>query len=119
MLYGLDELSLDDIHEEWRKSVFGSEYKYKYDVNSLNDMNHIHDNKVNNIAEWNLLHDILNTPKCTKNINRHCSLILHGCMNTRRGKSLFDNFLILLDSDCSSTVVMRRHEEWCESVFEI
>ena len=32
-----------------------------YDMNNLNNMNHIHDdNKVNNIAECNLLHDNLN-----------------------------------------------------------
>ena len=27
----------------------------------------IHDNKVNNITECNLIHDIINTPKLTKN----------------------------------------------------
>ena len=30
-------------------------------------MTHIHDNKVNDIAECNLLHDILNPYKRTKN----------------------------------------------------
>ena len=29
-------------------------------------MNHIHDNKVNNIAECNLLHEIINPYKQTK-----------------------------------------------------
>ena len=29
-------------------------------------------------------------------------------MNTRKGRAKFNNFLILLDSICSSTVVMRR-----------
>ena len=30
-------------------------------------MTRIHNNEVNNIAEWNLLHDIINTPKALKN----------------------------------------------------
>ena len=38
----------------------------------------IHDNEVNNIAECNLLHDIINLPKCARNINSHYSPILHG-----------------------------------------
>ena len=45
-------------------------------------MNSIHDNKVNNKAECNLLHDIINPPKCTKILNIYYSPILHGCMNT-------------------------------------
>ena len=45
-------------------------------------MNRIHDNKVNNIAECNLLHDMINPSKHTKNINSHYSPILHVCMNT-------------------------------------
>ena len=32
----------------------------------LNNMNCIHDKEVNNIAEWNSLHDILNPFKHTK-----------------------------------------------------
>ena len=48
-------------------------------------MIYIHDNKVKNIAECNLLHDIINNPKRAKNINSHYSPILHGCMNTRKG----------------------------------
>ena len=31
-----------------------------YDIKSLNNMNRIHDNEVNNISEWNLIHDIIN-----------------------------------------------------------
>ena len=57
-----------------------------YDTKILNDMDSIHDNKVNNIAECNLPHVILNPSKCTKNVNIHYSTILHGCMNIRRGK---------------------------------
>ena len=49
----------------------------------LNSMNHIHDNKANNISECNLLNDILNPSKLTKNINRHYSLVIHGCITTQ------------------------------------
>ena len=52
----------------------------------------IHKNKVKNIAKCNILHDIINTPKCTKNLNSHYSSIIHGCMNTRKGKSELKNF---------------------------
>ena len=41
---------------------------------------------VNNIAELNLLHDIVNPTKHDKDKSSHLSLILHGYMNTRRGK---------------------------------
>ena len=49
----------------------------------------MHDNKLNNIAEWNLLHDIFKLPKCTITLNSQYSPILHGCMNTRKGKAKF------------------------------
>ena len=49
-------------------------------------MNHINYNKENNIDECNLLHDMLNTSKCTTNINNHYYHILHVCMNTFKGK---------------------------------
>ena len=45
-------------------------------MDSLNDMNCIHDNKVNNIAERNLLHDIINPYKHNKSINTHYEHIL-------------------------------------------
>ena len=35
-------------------------------MKSLNDSNHIHDNKVNNISERNVLRDIINLYKITK-----------------------------------------------------
>ena len=56
-------------------------------MKSLNYIHCIYDIKVINISKLNLLHDILNPSKCTKNINIHYSPILHGCMNTRRGKA--------------------------------
>ena len=46
----------------------------------------IHDNEVNNIPEYNLLHYLINPPKHTKHLNSHYSPILHGCMNTKRAK---------------------------------
>ena len=52
----------------------------------------IHDKEVNKIAEYNLLHDIINPPKCTKYLNSHYSHILYVCMNTRKGKLKFNNF---------------------------
>ena len=58
----------------------------------FHEINHIHDTRVINIAEFNLLHNILNPSKCTKNINSHYSPILHGCVNTRRGYSDIKEF---------------------------
>ena len=71
-------------------------------------MIHIHDKEVNKTAEYNLLHHIINPPKRAKNINSHYSSILHGCMNTRKGRAKFKNFRILMDSGCSSMIVIRR-----------
>ena len=71
-------------------------------------MKPIHDNIVNNIAECNLLHGKLNHYKRTKDINSYYYPILHGCMNTRRGKAKLYNFLILLDSEYSSTIEIIR-----------
>ena len=55
-------------------------------------MIYINNNEVKNIAECNLLHDIINPPKRAKNINTHYYPILHRCMNTRKGKSKFKIF---------------------------
>ena len=71
-------------------------------------MNCIHYNEVNNIYECNLLHDILNPSKRNKNVNSHHSPILYGCINTRKGKAIFINFRIILDSGCRSTIAMKR-----------
>ena len=71
-------------------------------------MIYIHDYEVKNVAECNLLHDIINPPKRTKNINIYYYPILHGCMNTRKGRARFKKFRILLVSGCSYTIVMRR-----------
>ena len=53
------------------------------------DMTGIRNNEVNNIAECNFLHDIIDPPKRDKNLNSHYSPILQGRMNIRRGKSKF------------------------------
>ena len=50
----------------------------------------------------------MNPPKRAKNINSHHSTILHGCINIRKGREKFNNFRILLDSECSSTIESRR-----------
>ena len=52
-------------------------------------MTYIYGNEVNKISEWNLLHDILNPSKYTKILNIHHSPILHGCMDTRKGRLNF------------------------------
>ena len=100
-------MSLDDSHKELRKCVFESKLKNMYDINSLNDMNNIHDNKVNIIVEFNLLHDILNTSEHTQNIKSHHFPILHGYMNTCRGRAKFQKFRIFLDNGCISKIIMR------------
>ena len=71
-------------------------------------MIHIHDKEVNKIAECNLLHDIINPPKRVKNIKINYSPILHEFINTRYGGAKFKSFLIILESGCSSTIVMGR-----------
>ena len=55
-------MSLDDTKEnlEWRKHVFEFKLKNKYEIEIQNGMNRINNKEVNNIAECNSLHDILN-----------------------------------------------------------
>ena len=103
-------MSLKDIKEklEWLKSEFEYKHTITYGIENKNDMTRIHEKMVNKIVECNLLHDIINPPKLTKSLNRHYSPIIHGCMNTRKYKEKFKNFRILLDSGCSSTIVMGR-----------
>ena len=67
-----------------------------------------HDKEVNKLAEYNLLHDIIIYTKLTGNLNIQYYPILHGCMNTRKGKARFKKFPILLDSGCSSTILIGR-----------
>ena len=69
-------------------------------------MNSIHNNKVNNIVGRNLLHEILNPSKSTKNVNSHYSPILHGWVDRHKGKAKFNIFGVLLDSGCSSMILI-------------
>ena len=60
-------------------------------IENRSKMIYIHDNEVNNIAECNLLHDIINPPERAKNINNHYSPILHVWMNIRKFRVKFKN----------------------------
>ena len=71
-------------------------------------MMHIHDKEVNKRAECNLLNNIINPTIYNKNLNIHYSPILYECINTMHGKEKFNNFRIILNSVCSSTIVMGR-----------
>ena len=72
-LYQVDKMSLEDTKEklDWIKRAFEYEKKNPYGIENRNDNTRIHNNEVNNIAEYNLLHDIINPPKCTKVFNSH------------------------------------------------
>ena len=52
---------------EGHKRAFEYELENTYDIEIYNGMTCIHGNKVNKLSECNLLHDILNPPKHTKN----------------------------------------------------
>ena len=109
-LYQVDKISLEDTKKklDWRKRAFEYEQNNSYGIENQNDMTRIHNNEVKNIYECNLLHDIINHTKHAKILNNHYSPILHVCMNTRKVKEKFNKFRILLDSGCSSTIVMVR-----------
>ena len=59
-------------------------------------MIYIQDNEVKNIAECNLLHDIINPHKCAKMLNSNYSPIIHLCINFRIVKSKFKSLKTLL-----------------------
>ena len=75
-------------------------------------MTFIHNKEVNNIAEYNLLHDNLIHFLNAKKFNIHYSPNIHGFMNTRKGKAKFKNYQIILDSGCSSMVLIVRMVEY-------
>ena len=93
-LYQVDNISI----EETKEIIYchNQEFEYKkkksYGIKNWNDMTRIHNNEVKIISKCNLLHDIINPPKLTKNLNIHYSTILHGCMNTKRVKRSFKTF---------------------------
>ena len=49
---------------------FKCELENTYDIEIQKGMTCIHGNKLNKLSECNLLHDILNHPKRTNNLNR-------------------------------------------------
>ena len=61
-------MSIEDDKEkiEWHKCAFECKQKRSYGIENKNDVTRIHDKEVNKIAEFNLIHDIINPPKCTK-----------------------------------------------------
>ena len=71
-------MSMHPIQGLPHKSMIIREPKDIYDIYDIND--------VNDLSEFNVLHDILNPSKHIKIINYNYSPILHGCINTRRGK---------------------------------
>ena len=71
-------------------------------------MTPVHNDEFKNRSECNLLHDIINPPKRAKKLNRHYFPILHGCMNTRKGKVKIKKIRILLEIGFISTIVMGR-----------
>ena len=66
-------MSIEETKEkiEWSKRAFEYKQKITYGIENQNDMISIHEKEVNKITEWNLLHDIINPPKRTKNLNIH------------------------------------------------
>ena len=56
-------MSLDDTKESMEGRKRALEYEISYVIENCDKLIHIHDNEVNNIAEYNLLHDMINTLK--------------------------------------------------------
>ena len=77
---------------ELRKIVFECKQKNSYGIENRNDMIHIHEKEVNEIAEYNLVKDIINPPKRANSVDIQYSPMLHGCMNTRHGRVKFQKF---------------------------
>ena len=69
-LYQVWKMSLEETKEkrDWRKRAFEYEQNNSYGIENINDMMNIHNNEVKNIAEYNLIHDIINPPKQAKTI---------------------------------------------------
>ena len=58
-----------------RKHAFESKLEDIYDIKIQNGMTCIHENEVNIMAQYNLLHDIINNSKRTKKLKIHYSPI--------------------------------------------
>ena len=77
---------------EWCKHEFENGLKNKNEIEIQNGMTCINENKVNKLAQCNLLHDMVSTSKLTKSLNSHYSHILQGYMNTQKNKATcFEN----------------------------
>ena len=66
----------------------------------------IHGNKLNKIHECNLLQNVLNPPKGTKNQKIYYSPIIKVYMNIQKGKGKFKNSSVLFDNGCSYTIII-------------
>ena len=56
-LYEVEKMSLEETKKlDWLKRAFKYEKKDSYGIENRNDMMHIHNNEVKNIAEGNLQH---------------------------------------------------------------
>ena len=64
----------------------------------------MHDNDINIIPEWILLHDVLNPYKFSKHNNGHYFPTMYGCMNKRIDREKIN----IEESGCSSKIVTRR-----------
>ena len=66
-LYQIDNMSLYGKKEntERHERAFESKLENTYYIEIQNIMTAIHGNKVNKLSEFNLLHDIINPPKCS------------------------------------------------------
>ena len=67
-LYQIENMSLENTKEkvQWRKRAFEWKLENSDGIENHNDILRIHDDEVNKTAEWNLLHDIINSLKHTK-----------------------------------------------------
>ena len=63
-------------------------------MKNIYNIKNIHDHEINNIAEYNLIHDMLNYSKRIKNNNSHYYHILNVCMDICRGKKNYKEFQI-------------------------
>ena len=71
-LYQVDKTTIEETRENLTDVSVCLNTKRKIILNKKwNDMMHIYNNEVKNIAECNLLHDITNHPKRAKSANSH------------------------------------------------
>ena len=76
------------------------------------------------MVEFNLIHNILNNYKHTKNTNDHHSTILHRCMNTYRCRSNIELYTFFrqqkyLNNYNDNTYVKLNKKTCCDSMAKI